>query len=188
MQSLSTELGSGNLGSHGEAVNAMLQGLMSFKVELSMGVMREVWQGSELAKICQQCHMSVMGCNTFISSIWGHIFHPSLPLLPSSIVSFKLHLGILTCSGCYSAWLLRITMALGKVPPCVSTVIYYKLSITTVLVCLCVHILLACTLQSIFIVKSGIVVVSPSQIVFKWNLFHTAPCTLKAQVNTKHIY
>jgi len=28
------------------------------------GVMREVWQGSKLAKICQQCHMSVMGCNT----------------------------------------------------------------------------------------------------------------------------
>jgi len=36
------ELGSGNLGSHSEAVNAMLRGLMSSKVELSVGVTREV--------------------------------------------------------------------------------------------------------------------------------------------------
>jgi len=36
------ELGSGNLGSHSEVVNAMLQGLMSSEVELGVGVMREV--------------------------------------------------------------------------------------------------------------------------------------------------
>ena len=42
----------------------MLWGLESSEVELSMGVMREVWQGSELAEICQQCHMSVMGHNS----------------------------------------------------------------------------------------------------------------------------
>ena len=57
------ELGSRNLGSHSGAVNAMLWGLMSSKMELSAGVMREVWQGLEVAKICQQFHMSVMGCN-----------------------------------------------------------------------------------------------------------------------------
>ena len=39
----------------------MLQGLMSSNVELSMGVMREVGQGLELAKICQQCQVSVTG-------------------------------------------------------------------------------------------------------------------------------
>ena len=41
------ELGCRNLGSHSEAVNAMLWGLMSSEVELSMEVMREV----ELAEI-----------------------------------------------------------------------------------------------------------------------------------------
>ena len=39
---MSVELGSRNLGSHSEVVNAMLRGLMGSKVELSMGVMREV--------------------------------------------------------------------------------------------------------------------------------------------------
>ena len=38
----STEIGSRNLRSHGEAVNAMLWGLISSEMELSMGVMREV--------------------------------------------------------------------------------------------------------------------------------------------------
>ena len=38
----SAELDSGNLGSHGEVVSAMLQGLMSSKMELSAGVTREV--------------------------------------------------------------------------------------------------------------------------------------------------
>ena len=32
------ELGSGNLGNHGEAVIAVLQGLMSYKVEIVQGV------------------------------------------------------------------------------------------------------------------------------------------------------
>jgi len=52
--SSSAELGSGNLGSHSEVVNVILWGLTSSEVELSMGVTRGVWQGSELAKVCQQ--------------------------------------------------------------------------------------------------------------------------------------
>jgi len=63
--SSSMELGSGNLGSHGEVVNVMLWGLTSSKVELGVGVMREVWQDLELANISQQCHMIVMGHNNY---------------------------------------------------------------------------------------------------------------------------
>ena len=65
---LSAELGSGTLRSCGEVMTVMLQGLMSSKVELSVGVMREVWQGSELAEISQQCHVSVTGCNNWWKS------------------------------------------------------------------------------------------------------------------------
>ena len=36
------ELGSRNLRSHGEAMKVVLQGLMNSKVELGVGVMREV--------------------------------------------------------------------------------------------------------------------------------------------------
>ena len=57
---MSTELGSGKLGSHSEAVIAMLQGLMSSEVELLQGGVTD----SELAELCQQIHVSVTGCNT----------------------------------------------------------------------------------------------------------------------------
>ena len=80
---LSAELGFGNLGSHSEVVNAMLQGLMSSEVELGVGVMREVWQGLELAKIYQQCHMSVIGCNK--SAVCKN--HPKL--LPAYVKPLK---------------------------------------------------------------------------------------------------
>ena len=57
------ELNSRNLGSWYEAVIAVLQGLMSSEGGTNAGgVMRGV-TGSELAKVCQQSHVSVMGCN-----------------------------------------------------------------------------------------------------------------------------
>ena len=62
--SSSAELNSGNLGSWCEAVIAVLQGLMSSRG----GTSAEGVTGLELAEICQQSHMSVMGHN--ISSIW----------------------------------------------------------------------------------------------------------------------
>jgi len=43
------KLGSGNLKSHGEVMNAMLQGMTNSEVELGMEVTREVWQDLELA-------------------------------------------------------------------------------------------------------------------------------------------
>jgi len=62
------ELNSGNLGSWCEAVIVVLQGLMSSQGGTSAGgVMRGVTggvTGPELANICQQSHMSVMGHNT----------------------------------------------------------------------------------------------------------------------------
>ena len=57
------ELNSRNLGSWCEAVIAVLQGLMSSEVESAGGVTGDV-TGSELAEVCQQSHVSVMGCNT----------------------------------------------------------------------------------------------------------------------------
>ena len=45
------------------------------------------------------------------------------------------------CSECSSVWSLSITTTQGKAPLHVSTVVHFKLSITTVLECLCVHIL-----------------------------------------------
>ena len=59
------ELNSGNLGSRCEAVIAVLQGLMSSKVELVPGGMTGDVTGLELAEVCQQSHGSVMGCNTW---------------------------------------------------------------------------------------------------------------------------
>ena len=58
------ELNSGNLKSQCEAVIVMLQGLMSSEVESARGVKGDV-TGSELAEVCQQSHMSVMGHNTY---------------------------------------------------------------------------------------------------------------------------
>jgi len=46
-----------------EAVIAVLQGLMSSKGGTSAGVVKRGVTGSELAQICQQSHVSVMGCN-----------------------------------------------------------------------------------------------------------------------------
>src|SRR5882724_8529948 len=57
------ELSSGNLGSWCEAVVAVLQGLMSSKVELVPGGVTGDVTGSELAKVCQQSHVSVTGHN-----------------------------------------------------------------------------------------------------------------------------
>jgi len=56
--SSSAELGSGNLGSHSEAVNAMLR-VDEFQGGTRCRVMRSVTD-SELAEICQQHHVSVM--------------------------------------------------------------------------------------------------------------------------------
>ena len=79
---------------------------------------------------------------------WGHIVWPKLmsftPFCPSSNISLELCSGMFNhtqCSGCSSVWSLRITTALGNVLHCVSTVVHYKLRITTVLACLCGHIL-----------------------------------------------
>ena len=71
--SSSAKLGSRNPGSCGEVINVMLQGLMSSEVELGVGVTREVWQGSELAKISQQCHVSVTGRNSVAQWTEYHI-------------------------------------------------------------------------------------------------------------------
>jgi len=50
----------GILGSHGEAVNAMLWGLMSSGVELSVGVMREVLKrfgtSQDLSAMSHECY------------------------------------------------------------------------------------------------------------------------------------
>ena len=58
------ELNSRNLGSRCEAVIAVLQGLMSSKVELVPGGVTGDVTGSELAEVCQQSHVSVTGRNT----------------------------------------------------------------------------------------------------------------------------
>jgi len=57
------ELNSRNLGSQCEAVIVVLQGLMSSEGGTSPGGVTGDVTGSELAKISQQSHMSVMGCN-----------------------------------------------------------------------------------------------------------------------------
>src|SRR5882724_10961308 len=57
------ELNSRNLGSRCEAVIVVLQGLMSSEVELVPGGMTGDVTGSELAEVCQQSHVSVMGHN-----------------------------------------------------------------------------------------------------------------------------
>src|SRR5882724_5722194 len=57
------ELNSRNLGSRCEAVIVVLQGLMSSEVELVPGGMTGDVTGSELAEVCQQSHVSVMGRN-----------------------------------------------------------------------------------------------------------------------------
>jgi len=84
--SSSAELGTGNLGSHCEAVNVMLQGLMSSKVELVQG-----WWGgvtdSELTKINQQSHMGVTGCNI------NSLAYASLKLLESQSCNMTISLG-----------------------------------------------------------------------------------------------
>src|SRR5882724_3394620 len=58
------ELNSGNLGSQCEAVIAVLQGLMSSEVELVPGGVTGDVTGLELAKVCQQSHVSVTGRNS----------------------------------------------------------------------------------------------------------------------------
>src|SRR5882724_4807796 len=58
------ELSSGNLGSWCEAVVVVLQGLMSSEVELVPGGVTGDVTGSELAKVCQQSHVSVTGRNS----------------------------------------------------------------------------------------------------------------------------
>src|SRR5882724_8801826 len=58
------ELNSGNLRSRCEAVIVVLQGLMSSEVELVPGGVTGDVTGSELAEVCQQGHMSVMGHNS----------------------------------------------------------------------------------------------------------------------------
>jgi len=55
------ELGSRNLGSWYEAVIVMLQGLMSSEGGTSAGGVTGDVTGSELANMCQQSHVSVMG-------------------------------------------------------------------------------------------------------------------------------
>jgi len=85
--SLSVELGSGNLRSHGEAVNVMLWGLMSSKVELSVGVMREVWQGSELAEIVTWVLQDVTSSYTLILVIVDHLSKQSLFILTHDTIT-----------------------------------------------------------------------------------------------------
>src|SRR5882724_10174941 len=68
------ELNSGNLRSQCEAVTAVLQGLMSSKGGTSAGCVMRGVTGSELADICQQSHMSVMGRNS-MSDCLNHILH-----------------------------------------------------------------------------------------------------------------
>ena len=58
------KLNSGNLGSRCEAVIAVLQGLMSSEVELVPGGVTGNVTGLELAEVCQQSHVSVMGHNS----------------------------------------------------------------------------------------------------------------------------
>ena len=58
------ELNSGNLRSQCEAVIVVLQGLMSSEGGTSAGGVTGDVTGTELAKICQQSHMSVMGHNS----------------------------------------------------------------------------------------------------------------------------
>jgi len=67
------ELNSRNLGSRCEAVIVVLQQLMSSKVELVAGGVTGDVTGSELAEICQQSLVSVMGCKQK-----GLLMHPPL--------------------------------------------------------------------------------------------------------------
>ena len=60
------ELNSRNLGSWCEAVIVMLQGLMSSEGGTSAGGVTGGVTDLELAEICQQSHVSVMGCNRVI--------------------------------------------------------------------------------------------------------------------------
>ena len=60
---MSAELNSRYLGSQCEVVIVVLQGLMSSQGGTSAGGVTGGVTGSELAKICQQSHMSVMGRN-----------------------------------------------------------------------------------------------------------------------------
>ena len=92
------ELNSGNLRSWCEAVIVVLQGLMSSKGGTSAGVVTRGVTGSELAEICQQCHMSVTGCNSIppsrissqdpevhgMDSLWG------ADGVPCTAVGFKI--------------------------------------------------------------------------------------------------
>ena len=96
--SLSMKLSSRNLRSCGEAMNVMLWGLMSSKVELSMRVMGEVWQVSELAEISQQCHVSVTGHNTLTHPV----SHPVLAL----------HVCLTLCSLLHSQFLCQMLCSL----------------------------------------------------------------------------
>ena len=83
------ELNSGNLGSQCEAVIAVLQGLMSSKGGTSAGGVTGGVTGSELAEICQQSHVSVMGCNSIppsrISSQDPEV-HGTQPLMLHSLL------------------------------------------------------------------------------------------------------
>ena len=68
------ELSSGNLRSQCEAVIAVLQGLMSSRGGTSAwGV-----TGSELAEVCQQSYVRVMGCNMY------HVYLKCLPITDHS--------------------------------------------------------------------------------------------------------
>ena len=105
-------------------------------------------------------------------SIQGHIFclrflHLSKSI-PDSFISLKLHLGMFICSWCSrhpSAWSLRITIALGKVPFHAPTIICYKLRMTIVLVCLWVHILSTHPYPEYLCNRSGIVIMLLSQMI-----------------------
>src|SRR5882724_6746606 len=68
------ELNSGNLGSQCEAVIAVLQGLMSSEGGTSAGGVTGGVTDLELAKICQQIHMSVTGCNNSLPQ-YSHVSH-----------------------------------------------------------------------------------------------------------------
>ena len=81
----------------------------------------------------------------------GCIFWPEIMSFSwfhsGSIISSGIHSGMFDHtwhSGCSSAWSLKMTTVLGKAPLCVSTIVYYKLRITTALACLCVHSLWTC--------------------------------------------
>ena len=66
------ELNSRNLGSQCEAVMVVFQALMSSKGGTSAGGVTGGVTGLELADICQQSHVSVMGCNkdTYPTTRW----------------------------------------------------------------------------------------------------------------------